>query len=107
MAEAWADMDDKERPCLGMPFRNSCTGLLQNAIYISHQGGKFIWEARQMAVVKQWPTVVSSRLQASILNLGTGRTWHQVLLGLLLLKSDTLQLMAVLQVVSKLMLIRQ
>lgn len=56
---------------------------------------------------KQCPTIVCFCIQAGILNLGTRRSWQGLLLGLPLLKSDTPKLMAVLQIVSKLMLIRQ
>lgn len=35
MSEAQTDVSDRENPCLGMPFRNSHTGLLQSCIYQS------------------------------------------------------------------------
>ena len=35
MSEAQADVSDRESPRLGMPFRNSHTGLLQSCIYQS------------------------------------------------------------------------
>lgn len=90
-----ADVNDKKGSCLRTPFRNLCVGLLKNAIYISQQGREWIWEARQMAMA----TIVSNNrglcIQAGILNLGTGRGWQGLLVGLLLLKSDTPKLMAV------------